>query len=290
MIAIVYLIIFLFGIVFGSFLNVCIYRIPKGENIVSERSHCMECGHELAWYDLVPLFSYIFLKGRCRYCGAKISPQYPIIEALNGIMWCLTFFIVGWEWEAVFICLVIPALIVITVIDWRTYEIPFGANVYIFVVGVLHLAYVLYFALSSATGERVITDTVEMISEDGTGTYKIELVRRFVAGIAHGPWYEYVIGFFAVSVPLLGIYYFSKGRGIGGGDVKLMAAAGLVLGWKLALLALIAGCLYGSVIHIIRMKTQGEGSVLAMGPYLSAGILTALWAGGPIIEWYSSFF
>ncbi|MBO4559861.1 MAG: prepilin peptidase, partial [Lachnospiraceae bacterium] len=112
----------------------------------------------------------------------------------------------------------------------------------------------------------------------------------FVAGIAHGPWYEYVIGFFAVSVPLLGIYYFSKGRGIGGGDVKLMAAAGLVLGWKLVLLALIAGCLYGSVIHIIRMKTQGEGSVLAMGPYFSAGILTAMWFGGPIIEWYSSFF
>ena len=129
MIAIVYLIVFLFGIVFGSFLNVCIYRIPKKENIVSERSHCMECGHELAWYDLFPLFSYIFLKGRCRYCGAKISPQYPIVEALNGIFWCLTFFIVGWEWEAVFICLVIPALIVITVIDWRTYEIPFGANV-----------------------------------------------------------------------------------------------------------------------------------------------------------------
>ena len=69
-----------------------------------------------------------------------------------------------------------------------------------------------------------------------------------------------------------------------------MAAAGLVLGWKLALLALIAGCLYGSVIHIIRMKTQGEGSVLAMGPYFSAGILTAMWFGGPIIEWYSSFF
>ena len=95
-----------------------------------------------------------------------------------------------------------------------------------------------------------------------------------------------MIGFFAVSVPLFIIYIVSKGRGIGGGDVKLMAAAGLLLGWKLALLALMAGCLYGSVIHIARMKISGEGRVLAMGPYLSAGILTAVWFGNAIVEWY----
>ena len=236
------------------------------------------------------MFSYIFLRGKCRYCGEHISAQYPIIEALNGCLWCLTFAIVGWEWEAVFICLLIPALIVITVIDWRTFEIPFGANVYIFVIGLAHLAYVLYFEITSKAaggdGARVITDTLEMVSENGNGTYTVDFVRRIVAGIAHGPWYEYVIGFFAVSVPLLIIYLVSKGRGIGGGDVKLMAAAGLLLGWKLALLALMAGCLYGSVIHIARMKISGEGRVLAMGPYLSAGILTAVWFGNAIVEWY----
>ncbi len=288
-----YLMVFIYGIVIGSFLNVCILRLPKKENIVSERSHCWKCGHELAWYDLFPLFSYIFLKGKCRYCGEHISAQYPIIEALNGIFWCLTFAIIGWEWEAVFICLVISALIVVTVVDWRTYEIPFGVVVYIFVVGIIHLAYVLVKRGMSITagngGATVVTSSVEMVASDGTPV-TMEYTRSFIAGIAHGPWYEYVIGFFAVSVPLLLIYIISKGKGIGGGDVKLMAAAGLVLGWKLVLLALIAGCFYGVVIHLIRMKVSKEGRVLAMGPYLSAGILTAMWFGGAILEWYTGFF
>ena len=103
-------------------------------------------------------------------------------------------------------------------------------------------------------------------------------------------WIDYIIGFFVVSVPLAIIYYASKGRAMGGGDVKLMAVAGLFLGWKLALIALIIGCLYGSIIHIIRMKVSGEGKQLAMGPYLSAGIVTAMWVGEYIIEWYAGFF
>ena len=143
--------------------------------------------------------------------------QYPVIEALNGILWCLTFAVVGWEWEAVFICLVISALIVITVIDWRTYEIPFGVVVYIFVVGLVHLAYVIVNRCMSIAagndGSKVVSSTVEMVADDGTA-YTIEYTRRFIAGIAHGQWYEYVIGFFAVSVPLLLIYIISKGKGI----------------------------------------------------------------------------
>lgn len=290
---ILYLIVFVYGIVIGSFLNVCILRIPIKESIVTKRSHCVKCGHELAWYDLFPLFSYLFLRGKCRYCGEKISAQYPIVEGLNGLLWVLTFMIVGWEWEAVFICLVISALIVLTIIDWRTYEIPFGVVIYLTIIGVLHLIYVIVcrqISLSAGNGgETVVTSVVEKTASDGTA-YTMEYTRRFIAGIAHGPWYEYVIGFFAVSVPLLLIYIISKGKGIGGGDVKLMAAAGLVIGWKLILLALIAGCLYGSVIHIIRMKVSKEGRVLAMGPYLSAGILTAMWFGQAIIEWYAGFF
>ena len=289
---VLYFIVFLYGIVIGSFLNVCILRIPLKENITSKRSHCWKCGHKLAWYDLFPLFSYIFLKGKCRYCGEHISVQYPIIEALNGVLWCLTFAIVGFEWEAVFICLVISALIVITVVDWRTFEIPFGAVIYIFVIGIAHLAYVIVnWRMSIAAGNNgeVVREVAsEMMLDNGT-SFTFTETQRFIAGIAHAPWYEYVIGFFAISVPFLLIYIISKGKGIGGGDVKLMAAAGLVIGWKLALLAMIAGCLYGSVIHIIRMKVSKEGRVLAMGPYLSAGILTAMWFGGPILEWYGGF-
>lgn len=266
-----YVFVFIFGVIFGSFLNVCIYRIPLKETIVTERSHCMKCGHTLAWYDLFPLFSYLFLGGKCRYCKQKISPQYPIVEFLNGLFAVLCFMFAGF-WPHLIIAILdlkmfactfgtmvlsavlCSVLIVITVIDWRTFEIPFGANVVIFVLGALRLGL------------------------------------NFFAYGTDCNWPEYVIGFFVVSVPLAIIYYVSKGRAIGGGDVKLMAVAGLFLGWKLALVALIAGCLYGSVIHIIRMKVSGEGKQLAMGPYLSAGIVTALWFGQHIVEWYGGFF
>lgn len=266
-----YICVFVFGVIFGSFLNVCILRIPLKETIVSERSHCMKCGHVLAWYDLFPLFSYLFLRGRCRYCKEKISPQYPIVEFLNGVFAVLCFMFAGfWPHLIVFIldlglfahtfgvmvmsAALCSALIVISVIDWRTFEIPLGANIFILVLGI------------------------------------IRLVWTILAYGTESNWLEYVIGFFVVSLPLAIIYYASKGKAIGGGDVKLMAAAGLFLGWKLTLVALIAGCLYGSVIHIIRMKVSGQGKQLAMGPYLSAGIITALWVGKYIVEWYSKFF
>lgn len=266
---VLYIFIFLFGVIVGSFLNVCILRIPQKETIVSERSHCMSCGHTLAWYDLFPLFSYLFLGGKCRYCKAKISPQYPIVEFVNGIMAVLCFLLGGFSVDNIIkntgsfdliLSVLLPilssllcsVLIVITVIDWRTFEIPLGTNIFIFVLGLIKLF-------------------INLFNDGGT-------------------WLEYVIGFFVVSIPLAIIYYVSKGRAIGGGDVKLMAVAGLFLGWKLALVALIAGCLYGSVIHIARMKVSGEGKQLAMGPYLSAGIVTALWFGQYIVEWYSGFF
>lgn len=269
---VIYIFIFLFGVIIGSFLNVCILRIPQKETIVSERSHCMTCGHTLAWYDLFPLFSWLFLGGKCRYCKAKISKQYPIVEFTNGVMAVLCFLFGGFsvsnlingsmsnsEMIYAFAVIVLSAflcsvLIVISVIDWRTFEIPLGTNIFILALGIIRLA-----------------------------------LNLIINGIT-GDWLDYVVGFFVVSIPLAVIYYVSKGRAIGGGDVKLMAVAGLFLGWKLALVALITGCLYGSVIHIIRMKISGEGKQLAMGPYLSAGIVTALWFGQYIVEWYSGFF
>ena len=266
------LIVFIFGLLIGSFLNVCILRIPLKETIVSERSHCMTCGHTLAWYDLFPLFSWVFLGGKCRYCKAKISKQYPIVEFINGVMAVLCFAFSDFRISSmingsmgykeilyslivtILSALLCSVLIVISVIDWRSFEIPIGTNIFILGLGI------------------------------------VRLVLNLIMYGTDGNWLEYVIGFFMVSIPLAIIYYASKGRAIGGGDVKLMAVAGLFLGWKLALVALITGCLYGSVIHIIRMKVSGEGKQLAMGPYLSAGIVTALWFGQYIVEWYSGFF
>ena len=242
-----YIIIFLYGIVIGSFLNVCIYRIPKKEDIVKVRSHCMSCGYKLEWYDLVPLFSYLFLRGRCRKCKTKLSVQYPLIEAANGILYVIIVLINGANVDSLLYCLLASALLTLSVIDFRTYEIPIGINIFILALGLV----------------RVATH--------------------------YSDWLNYLIGLLCVSTFLAVIYYASKGRGIGGGDVKLMAVCGLVLGWKLIILAFFIGCILGAVIHVARMKISGESHVLAMGPYLSAGVFIAMLWGNRMIEWYFSF-
>lgn len=241
-----YIIIFLYGIVIGSFLNVLIYRLPKKENIVTTRSHCMNCGYQLKWYDLVPIFSYLVLGGRCRKCKTRISVQYPIIEALNGILYLIVFYKFGMSVDSLLYCLLFSALLTLSVIDFRTYEIPVGINVFILLLGLV----------------RVITDWTN--------------------------WADYLIGFLAVSVFLYLIYIITHGRGIGGGDVKLMAVCGLVLGWKLILLGFFLGCIIGSICHLIRMKISHADHVLAMGPYLSVGVMIAALWGNQMINWYLS--
>lgn len=240
----IYSIIFLYGIVIGSFLNVCIYRIPKGESIAKERSHCMCCGYQLKWYDLIPVFSYLCLGGKCRKCNTKISIQYPIVEAVNGIAYLIIFAVNGLNPISVIYCLMTSALLVLSVIDFRTYEIPVGINVFILLLGLV----------------RIMLDIAD--------------------------WREYAAGFLAVSVCLELLLLVSRGNAIGGGDVKLMAAAGAVLGWKLIILAFIWACILGTVIHLLRMKISHARHVLALGPYLSMGIfLAALW-GNSFWNWY----
>ena len=245
---ILYIMIFLIGISIGSFLNVCIYRIPKKEDIVFERSHCMSCGNVLKWYELIPLFSFLVQGGKCRNCKTKLSVQYPLIELLNGLIYVWIFMAKGFQPESILFCICASVLIVISVIDWRTYEIPFGCNIVIGILGIV----------------------------------------RVFLNLAH--WYDYVIGFFAVSGLFLIIYWITKGRGIGGGDIKLMAAAGLLLGWQNILLSLMIGSIAGSVIHLALMKIQGKDRVLAFGPYLAFGIFISMLYGNDIITWYLGMF
>ena len=242
-----YIIIFLYGIVIGSFLNVCIFRIPKQENIVKIRSHCMNCGYQLKWYDLVPVFSYLCLGGKCRSCKQKISVQYPLIELLNGVLYCTVFAVYGISVEALLYALLASALITLSVIDFRTYEIPVGINIFILALGLI----------------RIATDFTH--------------------------WSDYAVGFLLVSGFLYLVHLVTRGRGIGGGDIKLMAVSGLLLGWKQILLAFVMGCIIGSVIHIARMKISGQGHMLAFGPYLSIGILISALAGDQMIAWYLSY-
>jgi leader peptidase (prepilin peptidase)/N-methyltransferase len=135
----VYFLIGIFGVLIGSFLNVLIIRIPKKEDFVKKSSHCVSCGHKLAWYDNIPLISWLILGGRCRYCGRKISLQYPIVELLNGLLWVAVFFINGMGISSLLICALASGLIVMSVIDWRTYEISNGFHVYFGVIAAINL-------------------------------------------------------------------------------------------------------------------------------------------------------
>lgn len=242
--ALLYIFAFLYGIVIGSFLNVCIYRIPKKESIVTVGSHCMNCSHKLAWYDLFPLFSFLFLKGKCRYCGTKLAKQYPVVECLNGVLYVIIFAVNGWNVESGFWCFLASALLVLSVIDYRTLEIPLGVNVFILGLGVLHVA------------------------------------------VNLSDWKRYVIGFFTASLFLLFCFILTKGRGIGGGDIKLMAVAGLCLGWENILLALVVGCVVGSVIQCAVIAVTKNKTKFAMGPYLSIGIFAAMLWGDVFWDWY----
>ena len=241
-----YIVIFIFGITIGSFLNVCIYRIPLHQSIVTVSSHCMTCGRKLKWYDMIPVFSWLLLGGKCRSCKSKISLQYPVIESLNGILYVVICLVNGMDLFSLIYCLMTSALLTLSLIDWRTYEIPPGINGFLFILGVA----------------AAVLDRGNLLSH--------------LAGMVC------VSGFLGI------LYLISRGRAIGGGDIKLMFVCGLILGWKQIILAFLLGCIIGSVIHLIRIRVQGEGHVLARGPYLSAGIfLAALW-GNEWISWYIS--
>ena len=192
------------------------------------------------------MFSWLVLGGKCRNCKSEISVQYPIIEGVNGILYVVIFAVNGLVWSSVIYCLMASALLVLSVIDWRTYEIPFGINVFLFVLGVA------------------------------------------MAVLDRGNLAEHLIGMVCVSGVLEILYLVSGGGAIGGGDIKLMFACGLILGWKRIILAFLLGCVIGSVVHTVRIKVSKAGRMLAMGPYLSVGVLLAALWGNAWINWYLS--
>lgn len=237
-------IVLIYGIVVGSFLNVVIFRLPRHESIVTGPSHCMSCGHRLRWYELIPVLSFLIQGGRCRKCKTKLSPQYPLVESLNGVLWVVSWLRFGLHPDFFLGCALGSVLICISLIDAHTMEIPPSLNLSVGILGVV----------------RCICYPQEIL------------------------WN--LLGFAAVSGILILIYIFTKGGGIGGGDIKLMAASGLLLGLKDVILAFVLACILGAVIHLFRMAFFHVGRKLAMGPYLSIGIWIAFFFGEGLIRWY----
>lgn len=240
---------FFLGILIGSFLNVCIYRLPKKEEVVFTPSHCTYCNTPLRWVDLIPLFSYLFLGGKCRYCKNKISIQYPLIELLNGAAYMGIFALYGASLQTVILSALFSILLVLSVIDIKYLLIPNGLILAIMVLGLLQI------------------------------------------GLDPRNWFSYLLGFFAASSLLLLISIITRGK-MGGGDIKLMATAGLLLGWQKIILALFIGSFFGAVLGLVLMgfKVIERKQMIPFGPFLSLGILIAALFSEPIINFYLHLF
>jgi leader peptidase (prepilin peptidase) / N-methyltransferase len=259
--------IFALGLIIGSFLNVCILRIPEERSIVAGSSSCMDCGAKLTAVDLVPLFSYLFLRGKCRHCGKKISPIYPIVESLTGVLFLLLYIKFGLFYPPTLLSIFsfviymafIAILIVISFIDYRHMIIPNGLIIALLILGVVQIAITLI-----------------------TGDFK--------------SWIACVIGFFAGGVPLLLIALFCeyvlKKEAFGGGDVKLMAAAGFLTGWKLTITSYLIGIILGAIVGVILLASgkKKRGDQIPFGPFLAIGIAASIFFGDVLINWYLGLF
>lgn len=210
-------VLFLLGLCIGSFCNVLIYRVPKGENFVSEPSHCMHCGHRLSGLDMVPLISFLCLRGQCRYCKAKLSLQYPLIEAANAVSYLLTGILLWGKWlEMGLYCALASLLLVLSVIDWRTFEIPNGLNFAVFVLGIVRLLtdldnWSLYVIGGGAVGMVFLLLHI-LTGGNGLGMGDVKLVLG--AGLLLG-WPKMILGILAGCIAGIMIHSIRMSRGAG---------------------------------------------------------------------------
>jgi len=184
------IIVLLFGILIGSFLNVCIYRIPRKEDIVYTPSHCMSCGNKIKWYDLVPIFSWLALGGKCRYCKAKLSKQYPIIEMTNGVAYMGIFYILGFNSEAFLISILFSALLVASMIDFKWKIIPNGIVIFLLVAGIIYMMVFSKTFSDSLIGFLAVSVPLFLVNiitkgQMGMGDVKLMAVSGLIIGWQH---------------------------------------------------------------------------------------------------------
>ncbi|GLI53332.1 prepilin peptidase [Thermodesulfovibrio yellowstonii] len=242
------LIFLVLGLIVGSFLNVCIYRIPRKISIIKPASFCPACGNSIKLWHNIPVLSFILLKGKCDYCGSRISFRYSFVEILNGIFYVLAYLSFGLTPYLLFILIFISAMIVVSFIDLDFQIIPDQISIPLIFIGFI-------FSLFSHGYTGFVSD------------FKESLLGIVVGGGS-----------------LLIVSIISKG-GMGGGDIKLNAAVGAFLGWKAALLTIFIGSLAGSIVGIIIFKKTGNRKI-PFGPFLSIGALICLFLGEKILNWY----
>lgn len=242
-----YFLVFIIGLCVGSFLNVCIYRIPRAKSIVSPPSSCPGCSAPIRWYDNIPLISFIVLRAKCRSCGTKISPRYFVVELFTALLCVMLLNRFGLGPEFISYSVLACILIAITFIDLEHGEIPDEISI---------------------PGIFVGAALMSVFTLDGSGSKLISLFDA-VIGIAVGGGMMYLLG-------VVGKMAFKK-EAVGGGDVKLMAMMGAFLGWKLVLFTFFLAPVLGSGVAIY-MKLKYKAETLPYGPYLALGaMISVLW-------------
>lgn len=240
------------GMCIGSFLNVCIYRIPREESIAFPPSHCTNCGYELRFMDLIPIISYIFLRGKCKKCEEKISLKYPVIECINGLVYILLFINYGYSFNFFKLCILLSLLIVIGVIDYET-KYVYNSTI---IFGVIT-------ALIFLVGQWIFTKNI--------------------------PWSNIIGG--AIGFLLIWLIVVLT-HGMGEGDADIALVCGLFLGVKGAVLTLFIAFVLGGIIGValLLLKLKNRKDEIAFGPYLSiGGIISALFGQG-IVNIYMGVF
>lgn len=245
------IVVFLFGALVGSFLNVCIYRLPRKESIVWPASHCPACRRPIAPYDNVPILGYALLGGRCRGCKAPISLQYPLVELANALGWVAIVWYFGWGWQAAAYAALFSALVVVTGTDLSHTIIPDGVTLPGIALGLVAGATVLPLGIQDS-----------------------------LLGVLVG-------GGLLWGLAVISPYVFGK-EGMGGGDIKLLGMVGAFLGWRPALLTIMIGALLGSVVglSLIGLNIIKRDEYIPFGPFLAFGALLALFFHDSLLTWY----
>lgn len=251
--ALIFVLVFFFGSLIGSFLNVCIYRIPKEESIAFPPSHCGSCNTQLKAKDLIPIFSYLFLKGKCRYCGEKVSKQYPMIEGLTGLLFLGVFIKYGFSIETIIFCALTALLIVIAMIDFKTQYIYTSTIVTGIVIGIIY--FILCFIYKK----------------------DFNLINMLIGAV--------------VPALILALIVWLT-NAMGWGDVELIFMVGLFLGSSLGILnlflSIVIGGVFGAVLMVTKLKKAKDG--IAFGPYIAIGTYFTLLWGENILNWYINTF
>jgi leader peptidase (prepilin peptidase)/N-methyltransferase len=265
-----YIFAFLFGAVVGSFLNVCVFRIPLGKSLIAPFSHCPRCKSPIRAYDNIPILSFFLLGGRCRSCRAPISVRYPLIEAMMAVFSVFLLLKFGLSPSYLISFIFVASLVVVSFIDLDHRIIPDTISLSGIVVGLL----------------------ASFVRPGGQNDFLVRFAFRMVRGSIKTATLDSLLGVFIGGGLLYAVavlfYWVTKKEGMGGGDIKLLAMIGAFLGWSSTLFTIMASSLIGSIVGVSLMFAKGVDGKYAIpfGPFLSMGAVIYLFFGREIIRWY----